>query len=127
MAGKRFQGDHGCCRDRADGSCALAMVGRLSEERVRELAEDIWTASIDRVVPARPSPDARPRRGSRSLQRYERFLAEQGVDLSGEQQTKTQDGTPVLLEEPDGRGHVVTAGQDGSPGRTPHGSLPADC
>jgi hypothetical protein len=72
MAGKRFQGDHGCCRDRADGSCALAMVGRLSEERVRELAEDIWTASIDRVVPARPSPDARPRRGSRSLQRYER-------------------------------------------------------
>ena len=35
MAGKRFQGDHGCCRDRADGSCALAMVRRLSEERVR--------------------------------------------------------------------------------------------
>ena len=41
MAGKRFQGEHGCCRDRADGSCALATVGRLSEERVRELAEDI--------------------------------------------------------------------------------------
>jgi len=33
------------------------MVGRLSEERVRELAEDIWTASTGTVVPARPSPD----------------------------------------------------------------------
>jgi hypothetical protein len=62
MAGRRFQGDHGCCRDRADGSCALAMVGRLSEERVRELAEDIWTASTRTVVQARPSPDPRSTR-----------------------------------------------------------------
>jgi hypothetical protein len=37
-----------------------------------------------------PIPDARPRRGSRSPPRHERFLAEQGVDLSGEQQTKTK-------------------------------------
>jgi hypothetical protein len=58
--------------DRLGGDRALAMVRRLSEERVRELAEDIWTASIDRVVPARPSPDARPRRGSRSPPRHER-------------------------------------------------------
>jgi hypothetical protein len=68
MAGKRFQGDHGCCRDRADGSCALAMVGRLSEERVGELAEDIWTASTGRVVPARPSPDARSSRPGASAE-----------------------------------------------------------
>ena len=47
--------------------------------------------------------------------------------LGGEQQTKTQDGAPVLLPEPDGRGHVVTAGQDGSPGRTPYGWLSGDC
>jgi hypothetical protein len=45
MAGKRFQGDHGRCRNRADGSCALAMVGRLSEERVRELAEVLRPAA----------------------------------------------------------------------------------
>jgi hypothetical protein len=89
MAGKRFQGDHGCCRDRADGSCALAMVGRLSEERVRELAEDIWTASIDRVVPARPIPDA-PAEGFQVAVETRAFRAAQGVDLSGEQQTKTK-------------------------------------
>jgi hypothetical protein len=35
-----------------------------------------------------PIPDAGPRRDSRSPQRQERSLAEQGVDLSGEQQTK---------------------------------------
>ena len=62
MAAKRFQGDHARCRDRADGSCTLAMVRRLSEERVRELAEDIWTASTGTVVPARRSPDPRSSR-----------------------------------------------------------------
>lgn len=68
MAGRRFQGDHGCCRDRADGSCALAMVGRLSEKRVGELAEGIWTASIGTVVPARPSPDPRSSRPGASAE-----------------------------------------------------------
>jgi hypothetical protein len=68
MAGKRFQGDHGCCRDRAHGSRALAMVGRLSEERVRELAEDIWTTSTGRVVPARPIPDPRSSRPGASAE-----------------------------------------------------------
>jgi hypothetical protein len=68
MAGKRFQGDHGCCRDRADGSCALAMVRRLSEELVRELAEDIWTASTGTVVPAHPSPDPRSSRPEASAE-----------------------------------------------------------
>jgi hypothetical protein len=68
MAGRRFQGDHGCCRDRADGSCALAMVGRLSGERVRDLAEDIWTASTGRVMPARPSPDPRSSRPGASAE-----------------------------------------------------------
>ena len=37
-----------------------------------------------------------------------------------------QDGTRDILPEPDHCGHVVTAGQEGPPGRTPHGSLPAD-
>jgi hypothetical protein len=55
-------------RDRAHGSCALAMVRRLSEERVRELTEDIWTASTGRVVPARPSPDPRSSRPGASAE-----------------------------------------------------------
>jgi hypothetical protein len=63
------------------------MVGRLSEERVRELAEDIWTASSGRVVPASHSGCA-PAEGFRVAAETERSLAEQGVDLSGEQQTK---------------------------------------
>jgi hypothetical protein len=44
------------------------MVRRLSEERVRELAEDIWTASTGRVVPARPIPDPRSGRPGASAE-----------------------------------------------------------
>ena len=123
MAGKRFQGDHGCCRDRADGSCALAMVRRLSEERVRDLAEDIWTASTGRAVPATPFR----MRTSRAIQVAAETRAFPGrAGCRSVRRATDQDGTGVLLPEPDGRGHVVTAGQEGSPGRTPHGSLPAD-
>jgi hypothetical protein len=53
MAGKRFQGDHGCCRDRADGSCALAMVRRLSEERARRVQGrgDVTVVKLRPLVP----------------------------------------------------------------------------
>jgi hypothetical protein len=73
MAGKRFQGDHGCCSYRADGSCALATVGRLSEERILELATK-----------------CAPAEGFQVAAETGAFLAAQGVDLSGEQQTKTK-------------------------------------
>jgi hypothetical protein len=55
----------------------------------RELAEGIWTASIDRVVPARPFR-MRARGGFQVAAETRAFLAAQGVDLSGEQQTKTK-------------------------------------
>jgi hypothetical protein len=42
MAGQRFQGDH--------GSCALAMVGRLSEERARR----VLGRGDDTVIKLRP-------------------------------------------------------------------------
>ena len=63
MAGKRHEGDRACCCDQADVHCAGLTVRRLSSERVRELAEEIWTASNGAVVPARPAPDPR---GSRA-------------------------------------------------------------
>jgi hypothetical protein len=58
MAGKRFQGDHGCCRDRADGSCALTMVGRLSEERARRVLGrgDVTVVKLRPIVPSEPGP-----------------------------------------------------------------------
>lgn len=96
MAGRRFQGDHARCRDRADGSCAVAMVRRLSEERVRELAEDIWTASSGRVVPAHPIPDARPRRGSQVAAETRAFLAEQGVDLESSRPSLVETTSVVI-------------------------------
>jgi hypothetical protein len=65
------------------------MVRRLSEERVRELAEDIWMASSGRVAPASHSGCA-PAEGFQVAAETRAFLAEQGVDLSGEQQTKTK-------------------------------------
>ena len=53
MAGKRFHGDHGCCRDRADGNCALAMVRRLSEERARRVQGrgDVTVVNLRRSSP----------------------------------------------------------------------------
>jgi hypothetical protein len=54
MAGKRFQGDHRCCRDRADGtSTVLAMVRRLSEERARRVQGrgDVTVVKLRPIVP----------------------------------------------------------------------------
>jgi Nuclease-related domain len=45
MASKRHEGNRACRCDRDDASCAALTVRRLSHERVRELAEEIWTAS----------------------------------------------------------------------------------
>jgi hypothetical protein len=62
MAGKRHEGRRACYCDQADGSCAGLAVRRLSQQRVRDLAEEIWTASTGSVLPARPSSDPRASR-----------------------------------------------------------------
>ena len=54
MAGKRFQGDHGCCRDRADGSCALATDLRLNKSGVVVRARRIRGRGDVTVVQLRP-------------------------------------------------------------------------
>jgi hypothetical protein len=57
MAGKRHEDDRVCRCGRAEANCAGQAARRLSHERVRELAEDIWTASTGKLLPARPAPD----------------------------------------------------------------------
>ena len=49
-------------------SCVGLTVGRLSSERVAELAEEIWTASSGRVLPARPIQNPRSSRPGASAQ-----------------------------------------------------------
>jgi Nuclease-related domain len=73
MAGRHHEDDHACCCARADGSCAGLAVRRLNSERVRELAEEIWTASTGSVMPARPTLDPRAGRpGASALAAYQR-------------------------------------------------------
>jgi hypothetical protein len=55
MAGERHDGRQVCRCNRADGSCAGLAVRRLSQERVWELAEEIWTTSSGDPLPARPA------------------------------------------------------------------------
>jgi hypothetical protein len=55
----RSQGDRGCCGGPTDVRCAGDIVQRLSEERVRELAEEIWTASIGSAAPIHLNLDPR--------------------------------------------------------------------
>jgi hypothetical protein len=62
MAGKRHEGERAGCCDQADGSCVGLAVRRLSEQRLAELAEEIWTASTGSLLPARPSSDPRSSR-----------------------------------------------------------------
>jgi hypothetical protein len=59
MAGRRSEGDRACCGEQADVTCAGLTVRRLSEERVHELAEEIWRASTGRPAPPRSQLDPR--------------------------------------------------------------------
>jgi hypothetical protein len=68
MAGKRDEGDRACRCHAAEASCAGLHVRRLSSERVRELAEEIWTASTGRAVRPRPALDPRESRPGASAQ-----------------------------------------------------------
>ena len=68
MTGKRREDGRACRCDQHDASCVGLTVGRLSSERVAELAEEIWTASTGRVPPARPIQDPRSSRPGASAQ-----------------------------------------------------------
>jgi hypothetical protein len=68
MAGRRSQGDRACCGEQADVSCAGLTVRRLSEERVHELAEEIWRASTGRPAPPHSRVDPRRSRPGASAQ-----------------------------------------------------------
>jgi hypothetical protein len=79
MAGRRYEGgDHACCCERSDGSCAGLAVRRLGSERVRELAEEIWTASNGRAIPAPRVLDPRTSRpGASARAAYQRHRQEE--------------------------------------------------
>jgi hypothetical protein len=53
MASKRHEGDRACRCHQGDAGCVALTVGRLSQQRVRELAEEIWTASDADGIPLR--------------------------------------------------------------------------
>jgi hypothetical protein len=73
MAGKRHEGEGAGCCDQADGSCVGLAVRRLSQQRLAELAEEIWTASTGSLLPARPSSDPRGSRpGASARAAYQR-------------------------------------------------------
>jgi hypothetical protein len=69
MAGKRHDQGRVCLCDRPDGSCTGLAVRRLSQERIQELADEIWAASSGDLLPARPAPaDPRSSRPGASAQ-----------------------------------------------------------
>jgi hypothetical protein len=68
MGGKRHDGGRVCLCDRPDGSCAALAVQRLSRDRVRDLAEEIWTASSGLLPPVRAVGDPRASRAGASAQ-----------------------------------------------------------
>jgi hypothetical protein len=68
MAGKRHDDGRVCLCDRPDGTCAGLAVRRLSRDRVRDLAEEIWTASSGYLPPVRDLPDPRSSRAGASAE-----------------------------------------------------------
>ena len=66
MAGKRHGDGRLCLCGQADGTCAGLAVQRLSQGRVRELAEELWTASAGDLLTAGPSPALADPRSSRA-------------------------------------------------------------
>jgi hypothetical protein len=68
MAGRRHDDGRPCLCDRPDGSCAGLAVRRQSSDRIRELAEEIWTASTGVLLPAHSLSDPRSSRAGASAQ-----------------------------------------------------------
>jgi hypothetical protein len=64
MASKHHEGNRACGCHQGDGSCVGLVVRRFSQERVRELAEEIWTASGGNGTP--PSRAISDPRGSQA-------------------------------------------------------------
>jgi hypothetical protein len=87
MASKHHEGNRACGCNRGDANCVGLTVRRLSQERVRELVVEVDAMPGGYVCSA--------------------FLATQGVDLSGEQQTKTKTALTYFS-----RGLKVTATAD---------------
>jgi hypothetical protein len=73
MAGKRHEGERAGCCDHAGGACVGLAVRRLSQQRLAELAEEIWAASTGSLLPVRPSSDPRSSRpGASARAAYQR-------------------------------------------------------
>ena len=68
MPGKRYEGKRACGCNQADVNCAALTVGQLSQERVRELAEEIWEGSTGGMLPVGPIPDPLSSRPGASAQ-----------------------------------------------------------
>ena len=68
MPGKRHDGEPVCGCRQADVCCVALTVGQLSQERVRELAEEIWAGSTGGMLPAGTIPDPRRSRPGASAQ-----------------------------------------------------------
>ncbi len=66
MGGRRHDEGRVCLCDRPDGTCARLAVQRLSGERVRELVEEIWTASSGYLPTVSPLGDPRSSRAGAS-------------------------------------------------------------
>jgi hypothetical protein len=79
MAGRRSPGGRACCGRRTDVACAGHTVQRLSEERVHELAEEIWTASTGTTALAGPNLDPRSSQPGASAQAAYRRRREEEV------------------------------------------------
>jgi nuclease-like protein len=73
MQGKRPEREPVCGCDRTDESCAALTVRQLSQERTRELAEEIWARSTGLLLPGGPIPDPRRSRpGASAFAAYRR-------------------------------------------------------
>jgi hypothetical protein len=68
MPGKRNDGEPVCGCHQGDVRCVALTVGQLSQERVRELAEEIWAGSTGEMLPTGPMPDPRRSRPGASAQ-----------------------------------------------------------
>jgi Nuclease-related domain len=73
MQGRRHEHQPACGCDPTDVRCAALTVEQLSQDRVRELAEEIWARSTGGRLPARPAPDPRRSRpGASAFAAYRR-------------------------------------------------------
>jgi hypothetical protein len=78
MASRFREHDRACRCDLAAAGCAALSVRRLSEARVQELAEEIWTVSTGTAVAVQPVPDLRASRPGASAQAaYQRCRQEE--------------------------------------------------